>query len=206
MQEILAIATIALLGAMSPGPDFVIVSKNSLKYNSKIGFYTALGVGLGIMVHVTYILIGIGVLVSKSILLYSIIKYLGAFYLIYLGCKAVFSKGGSSINMDYDKSMNSISISKAFKEGFLTNALNPKATVFFLSIFTQVITPETAVFMKWGYGVEMALIVSMWFSLMAFVLGNKYVRLKVKKWQKYVDKFMGAVLVLLGLKIAVSKN
>lgn len=205
MQEFLAIGLITLLAAMSPGPDFFVVMKNALKYNRKVGVFTSIGVALGIMVHVTYILIGIGVIVSKSILLYSLIKYLGALYLVYLGVKMLISKSDVS-HQNISKSQNVISSLAAFKQGFLTNVLNPKATVFFLSVFTQVITPSTAVGLKWAYGFEMAVIALMWFTLLSLLLGNSFVRNKISRVQMYVDKFMGAVLVLLGVKIAFSKN
>lgn len=205
MEGFLAIAVISFLGAVSPGPDFILIVKNSLAYNRRVGFFSALGVGSGVMVHVTYTLLGIGFLISKSILLYSIIKYLGAAYLIYIGIKSIFSKSGKN-DLSYEKKSNTISDSLAFKQGFLTNALNPKATVFFVSIFSQVITAETAMIVRWAYGFEMALIIGFWFVCLSQVLGNQFVRGRFTSVQVYVDKVMGTLLILLGLKIAVSSN
>lgn len=79
------IGIISLLAAMSPGPDFAVVTKNSLFGSRTTGLYTAVGVGLGIFLHVGYSLVGIGLVISQSIFIFSIIKYVGAAYLLYLG-------------------------------------------------------------------------------------------------------------------------
>ncbi len=87
MNELLLIATIHILGAASPGPDLALVLKNSLESGRKAGIYSALGIALGIAVHVSYSVLGLAVLISKSILLFNIIKLIGAAYLIYIGSK-----------------------------------------------------------------------------------------------------------------------
>ena len=76
------IAVISLLAAMSPGPDFIVVTKNSLSGSRGVGLCTALGVGLGILSHVTYSLIGIGFIISQSIILFAIIGVAIAYYFI----------------------------------------------------------------------------------------------------------------------------
>tara|TARA_R110002110_G_C13068216_1_gene682566 strand:- start:33 stop:302 length:270 start_codon:yes stop_codon:yes gene_type:complete len=82
LNEFLALATIAFLGALAPGPDFIVVTNNSLKFGRKAGFYTAIGVALGCLIHISYCIAGIGYMVMQSVLLFNIIKYLGAAYLI----------------------------------------------------------------------------------------------------------------------------
>ena len=79
------IAVVAILGAMSPGPNIVVVTKNSLTYSRKTGIYTAFGVSLGVFVHIAYCLISLSFFIAQSALLFNIIKYVGAAYLIYLG-------------------------------------------------------------------------------------------------------------------------
>ena len=92
LPEFFAIALLHLLAVMSPGPDFVLMSKNSLVYSRKTGVATSLGLALGIVVHIIYSLVGIGLIISKSIILFSTIKILGAGYLIYIGLKSLKSK------------------------------------------------------------------------------------------------------------------
>ncbi|WP_077216996.1 LysE family transporter [Piscirickettsia litoralis] len=90
MVEYYTIALIALLAAVSPGPDFVIVAKNALLYDRRSGVMTS--VGAGVLVHSFYCVLGLAVVISQSLLLFSLIKYLGAAYLIYLGVKSLFSE------------------------------------------------------------------------------------------------------------------
>jgi len=201
---LITIGVISLLAAMSPGPDFVVVAKNSLAYSRKAGIFTSIGVGLGIFVHVGYSIIGIGFLISKSIILFNIIKLIGAFYLIYLGYKLLKSKK-ENINIskhDYKKEKEKLGV--FVKEGFLVNALNPKATLFFLSLFTQVISPETSYFIKSMYGIEIAVIVFVWFVTLSFFLTIKPVFKWHSRASSIFSKVMGGILVALGVKVALS--
>jgi len=197
----LTIGTIAILGAVSPGPDFAVVAKNSLLMSRKIGMWTALGVGTGIFVHVIYSLIGIGLIISKSILLFTIIKYAGALYLIYLGIQLLRSKKNELVITLEGENKTS---TEAFWEGFLTNALNPKASLFFLGVFTQVVDPSTPFLVQIMYGLEIAAIVGCWFILLAHLLTIGHVQKRLSKISHHINRAMGGILVLLGLKVALS--
>lgn len=200
------IGVIGFLGAVSPGPDFIMVTRNSLTYNRKIGLFTGIGVGAGTLVHIFYTLIGIGVIVSQSIIAYSIVKYLGAVYLIYLGYKSLKAKPEGIKNEMNTHAAHTISIIKAFKQGFLCNALNPKATVFFLSVFTQVISPETPLTIQILLGLQCTLIITLWFALVALLFSNSILKNKIRAVKHNIGRVMGAVLILLGLRIATESN
>src|SRR5579871_852922 len=101
LAEFITVASLHLLAVMSPGPDFVLISRNSLVYSRKTGIYSALGLALGISVHITYSLIGIGYIISKSILIFSTIKFLGAGYLIYIGYKSLRAKPVQSVSDEF---------------------------------------------------------------------------------------------------------
>ncbi len=203
------IGIISLLGAMSPGPDFVLVTKNSILYSRKAGIYTSIGVGIGILVHVIYSLVGIGLIISQSILLFSILKYLGSVYLLYLGISLLRTKKESQdlvIEKQPDDFVKNLSYKKALHEGFLNSVLNPKTTIFFLSIFTQVINPNTHILVQFMYGLEVALIVFGWFALLSFVLSTNIVKTRFNNVQYYLSKMMGAILIALGIKVALSSQ
>ena len=85
LPEFLAVVTIHLLAVMSPGPDFVMISRNSLIYSRRSGIFSALGLACGMAVHASYSLVGIGLIITKSIVLFSILKFVGAAYLLYFG-------------------------------------------------------------------------------------------------------------------------
>lgn len=151
LAQIVTITTISIFMAISPGADFVMVVRNSLTYSRKAGLFSALGVNLAIWIHVAYSIAGLALIISQSILLFSIIKYLGAAYLLYIGWKTFSAKSIPNVDAS-KKSSRSISNFAALRIGFITNALNPKATIFFLSIFTQIVTPETPLQMQFLYG------------------------------------------------------
>jgi threonine/homoserine/homoserine lactone efflux protein len=167
--------------------------------------YTALGLALGIAVHVTYSLLGIALIISKSIVIFSTIKYLGAGYLIYIGIKSL---GAKPANVLENQIITKQEMGKweAIKTGFLTNVLNPKATLFFLAVFTQVIHTTTPGFVKVLYGVEMSAMTFVWFSFVAAILSHSKIKEKFAKIQHHVERGMGAVLIALGLKVAFSRK
>lgn len=210
MHEFLAqfaiVALAHLFAVMSPGPDFVVVSRNSLSHSRRIGIYTAFGVALGISVHVAYSLLGVGFLISKSIILFNVIKILGALYLLYLGYKMLKSKPSTNIEVQKEeKAKDKMSPIQATKNGFLVNVLNPKATLFFLALFTQVVSPVTPNSIKLLYGIEMMLMTFIWFAVVSYLFSNKVLKNKITKVHRVIDKFTGAVLILLGIKVFISK-
>ncbi len=204
MKEFLLVAGIHLLAVMSPGPDFAMVLRNSLVHSRRTGIWAAVGLALGILVHVTYSLLGIAILIAKSILLFNTIKLIGAAYLIYIGVKSLLSKpqAETDIEAKTEVSPKDQTPAQSIKMGFLTNVLNPKATLFFLALFTQVIKPTTGISIKMLYGVEMSLATFAWFALVATLLTQKPIRAVYRRFQTKLEKVFGAVLVGLGLEIA----
>ncbi|MBA3722178.1 MAG: LysE family transporter [Parachlamydiaceae bacterium] len=196
------VALVAILGAVSPGPDFVIVTKHSLAFSRRTGLYTALGVSLGVFVHIAYCLIGIGFSIAESIFLFNCIKYCGAAYLIYIGLKSLLAKATPALKMNYEHINHDLTPFQALKTGFLANVLNPKATMFFLSVFSQVISPDTKLIIQLAYALEIWLIILGWFCLLAFILSNRKLRSRIVHLQHYFEKGMGVLLVAFGLKIA----
>lgn len=205
LSQFFTIALLHLLAVMSPGPDFVMISRNSLIYSRKAGIYSALGLALGILVHITYSLVGIGYIISKSILLFSTIKLLGAGYLIYIGYKSIKAKPMEFKNQEVNEVKN-MSGFEGVKNGFLTNVLNPKVTLFFLALFTQVIHQTTPLKIKILYGTEMSAMTFIWFSAVAIILSNNYIKKPFLKIQHYLERTMGTILIVLGLKVLFSKS
>lgn len=200
MFEYYTIALIALLAAISPGPDFVVVAKNALAHNRHSAIFSSLGIGAGILIHSIYCVLGLAIIISHSLLLFSLIKYLGAAYLIYLGVKSIFSKKSHLSNLQKSKSDDQ-SIWLPFRDGLLTNLLNPKCTLFMLSVFTLIVNPHTPVFTQAIYGIEIAFITASWFVLLSYILTAKLIQSKIEKAQHIVSKLIGGVLVALGIAV-----
>lgn len=196
MIEYYTIGLIAFLAVILPGPDFVIVAKNALSHNRQNAIAASLGIGTGILIHSSYCVLGLALIISQSLLLFSLIKYLGAAYLIYLGIKSLLAKNNPLPN---NISKNQRSTKLAFRDGLLTNVLNPKCTLFMLSIFTLVVRPHTPVLEQATYGIEISFIATSWFIFLSYSLTSKKIKTRIENVQHIVAKLIGGVLLSLGI-------
>lgn len=201
-MEFLTVALIHLLAVASPGPDFAVVVRESVAHGRRTGVFCALGVGTAIFLHVAYSLAGIGLIVSQSIMLFNALKWAAAAYLLYIGIKALRAKPASPSADDIKAQSVERSARGAYVSGFVTNGLNPKATLFFLSLFTVVIDPHTPLLVQGGYGVYLAIATALWFCMVARLFSQERVRAGFARMGHWFDRAMGAVLVALGVKLA----
>ena len=200
-QSFAALTVIQMLGVMSPGPDFAVVMRNSLIYNRRIGVFTAIGVTLGILVHLTYILLGVGVVIAKTNWLFNLLKYCGGSYLIYIGIKGLMCKKQIVKNAINDEERKVISAFTAFRTGFFTNAINPKAMLFFLSLLSAFITPEKPTIVILAYAAIILSTTLMWFTFVAISFSNQKLRSFFYNYKHVIEWVTGALLILLGIKI-----
>lgn len=201
MTELLAVITITLLAVISPGPDFAMVSRNSLLRSRRAGVLTALGIGGGVLVHVTYTLLGIGLVIQQSLLLFTVLKLAGAAYLVWLGIKMLRARSGGTVTTDTAQPMGDAA---ALRTGFLTNALNPKTTVFIVSLFMQVVEPSTPVAVQIGYGAFIALAHIGWFALVALFFSTGVLQARLLAVRHWIDRAFGALLLGFGAALATA--
>ncbi|MEM7065179.1 MAG: LysE family transporter [Cyanobacteria bacterium P01_B01_bin.77] len=194
---------VGLVAVVTPGPDFALTLRSSLAYSRRAGVYTAVGIGLGNAVHATYCLIGIGALISQSILLFSGLKLLGAGYLIYLGLKSLQAKPVRANS--WQDNQRVVSAFAAFRLGLVGNLLNPKATLFFLALFTQIVQPGTPFAAQVLYGGTVALQSLVWFVLLALLISQRWMKQLLVRVSHWLERMTGALLILLGLRLAVAK-
>lgn len=202
LQLIISVAGILFLALLSPGPDFLMVIKNSLQYSRRTGVFTAIGLGGGIAVHVSYCIAGIAVIISQSIFVFTILKLLGALYLIYIGFQAFLAKS-SDIEIKQQEHKKDISRIEALKIGFLTNILNPKATLFFMSLFAMFIPSETPNSVLFVLALLMIFMTIVWFVLVAIFFTQPKVQKSFNTFQSAFNKIFGGLLIALGVKITV---
>ena len=188
---------------MSPGPDFIMALRNSLTYSRKTGIYTAIGFGIGIGIHVLYCVFGLALIIQSSPIIFNIIKFLGVPYLVYIGVLSIISKT-SNIEVGKQEHLNDISPLKAIQMGFLTNVLNPKATLFFLSLFTFVIGPSVPTTIALLLGVLMMINTAIWFSLVALFFTQAKIRVLFDRYQKTFNVVFGILLIAIAIKILFS--
>ena len=208
LPEFLAIASIHLLAVISPGPDFAMIVQKSLSYSRKAAVFSAVGLGLGILLHVSYSILGLGWLITQSMIAFTVLKILGASYLIFIGIKSLAAKKEPQQTLEISEKREShknLSSLRCIFSGFMTNALNPKATIFFVSIFSQVIDEATPFSIKIFYGIEMSLVTFLWFSLIAYVFTDKRFKSWIAKWKHSIERITGIALIAFGLKLGFSK-
>lgn len=205
LTSLLTVAFVSLVAAISPGPDFFVVVRNSLSHSRKAGFMTACGVSLALLVHLSYTLIGIGILITEDSMAYQVLRYAGAGYLFYIGCKGVISsfKKEDSIDLTPAEKLPNLSSFDALKQGFLTNLLNPKCALFFVSLFAQFIGAETPLSMKLCFACINWSITLAWFLLISYLITGEFIMSRIGQIRKYIDRIMGSVLVILGLKLII---
>lgn len=202
----LQVFLIALLAGMSPGPDFFIVMKNSLGYGKKIGIASAMGVGSALLIHASYTILGLALILQKYTYIFKGIQILGALYLAYLGIQAIISTFSvKEVNFEYSENVcDSKTFLQGFKNGFVCNILNPKSVLFFLSIFSQFINSSTPRWMEWLYGFEVALVVGGWFVILSIMISTKFFSRIYTKCRKWLDRFFGGLLLYFAYKICNS--
>jgi RhtB (resistance to homoserine/threonine) family protein len=204
LAQFITIALVHLVAVASPGPDFAIIVRQSITYGRRTALWTSLGVGCGILIHVGYSLLGIGLIVSHSIALFGLMKLIGALYLIYLGIRALQARPMNRAEVQEKIKPDLPTTSQALRTGFFTNGLNPKATLFFLSLFTVVIDPATPLIIQAGYGLYMAVATAVWFATLSLLFSHAAVRQKFLLIGHWFDRLTGAVLIGLGLKLALT--
>lgn len=208
LTQFVTVGLLMLLSAMLPGPDFALVTKNTILYSRRAGLFTSLGVGSAVLVHISYCALGLAIVISKSLLLFSIIKYVGATYLIYLGISSLISKPSSEATATASKSPRKTSLTAftAYRQGFLCNLLNPKATLFFLALFTVIIKPSTPGWREFIYAIEMFLIITGWFCSLTIILSHRRVVRLLNRIEKHLAKIVGLFLIGFGVALAFVKE
>jgi RhtB (resistance to homoserine/threonine) family protein len=206
LGEFLALATIHFLAVVAPGPDFAVTIRQSVRFGRVVGLCTAIGIGAGISVHVLYTLLGVGALMHTTPWLLNVAKVVGGAYILYLGVSLLRSKPktsieGSDANNDQ---LQRQTLPKAFMTGFLTNATNPKATLFFLAIFTTVISATTPLKVQALYGVWMCCVNALWFVIVALFFSSPRVRLLFMRMGHWFERTMGVILILFAGRLILS--
>lgn len=207
LVEIASLMAIFSFVIVSPGADLAMVIRQSVVHGRRAAILTSLGVGTSLMFHMTYTILGLGLIISQSILLFNIVKWLGVAYLVYIGISALRA-GKTDVNAmaisgaDDRKRQSS---AKAFLLGFMANALNPKPVFFFLSVFSSVVSHDTPDSVKFVYGLVMASGLIAWFVGVSFFMTTARMRAAFSRASKWIDRVSGVVFIAFGLKLATEK-
>jgi RhtB (resistance to homoserine/threonine) family protein len=205
--ELASLMAIFSFAIVVPGADTAMVMRQAIVHGRKAAILTSFGIGTALMFHVTYTILGLGLIISQSILLFNVIKWAGVAYLVYIGIQSL--RAGTTA-MDAPEASAAErgarqSAFKGFALGFMANALNPKPVFFFLSIFSTVVSHDTPAVMKFGYGLVMASCLIAWFVAVSFFLTAPAMRAAFEKASKWINRVSGAVFIAFGLKLATER-
>ncbi|MDQ0456619.1 LysE family translocator [Rhizobium paknamense] len=205
--ELASLMAIFSFAIVSPGADLAMVMRQSILHGRRSAIITSFGIGTSLMFHVTYTILGLGLIISQSIYLFNIVKWCGVAYLVYIGIKSLRA-GKTDMTVEQNKVAGESrrqSVAKAFGLGFAANALNPKPVFFFLSIFSTVVSLHTPMMVKFGYGLVMASCLIAWFVGVSIFMTTPKMRMAFSRASQWIDRVSGAVFIVLGLKLATEK-
>lgn len=190
-----------------PGPDTAVVTKNTLIARKRGGLKTSLGILCALLIHTIAAVLGLSAIIVKSAILFSIFKYAGAVYLIYLGGKILWSlwkkEEESSREM---KTKSRLENTSCFKQGFFTDLLNPKVAVFFLSFFPQFVEPGSGTFGPFlTMGITFTLLSAIWLLLYVSFVHQISALMKKPKAKYFIEGMTGMIIIGFGVKLALEK-
>jgi threonine efflux protein len=193
------ITVVHLLAAASPGPDFAFVMRQSLVYGRKAGLLASVGIALGLAIHIVYSAAGLAAVIAHSAKWMTVLKLVGGCYLLYLGVRGLLSKPAPVTKTE----VRTVSGQpwRLIAGGFLCNAFNPKAPIYFLALFTVVLSPDLPTSWLVIYGAWLMILQCLWFSLVATAFAHHVVRDRLLSLRHWIDRTFGLAMVLLGLRV-----
>ena len=190
------------LAVASPGPDFTLVLRQSLTRGRTAAVASAVGIGCGILVHVAYSLLGVGLVVRGLPHGMLVLKYMGVGYLTWLGIGALRARSISALS----EAVNEVTTQAArgaWVQGFLTNVLNLKATFFFIALFSA-ISAATTKSTQVLYGAWMVFATTAWFTLVAMVFTKPVIRSAFLRMGVWLDRLTGLAFIGFALSLALA--
>ena len=208
VYEFLGLMAVFSVLVVSPGADFLLVVRQSLVHGRRAAIVTSFGIGASLLFHIGYTILGIGIIVAQSLFLFGLLKWAGAAYLVYLGWKSLRA---DAFEMPDEKAQSQIaqaappSTLRLFLLGFATNALNPKPVLFFLSLFTALVSHDTPAAIQAVYGLLMAATLILWFVGVSTFFTVASVRERFVAWGRWFNRITGMIFIGLGIRFATQQ-
>jgi|TARA_B100000953_G_scaffold146450_1_gene121225 threonine/homoserine/homoserine lactone efflux protein len=194
--EFLTIAILHLFAVASPGPDFLLVTRQCLRFDRTVAIWASAGIATGILFHSFIAITGVTLIISSNPEVFKWLKVLASIYIAYLGYLSIF-KSSTSVS-DEDKKDNENYVG-SFTLGLITNILNPKAILFFITVFTAVVDASTTRLLLGLYGLYMSITTFIWFTGISYIFSNQRLRGRYKQFIPFFEKGIGIVLIIIAL-------
>ena len=201
MNLLLSIALVHLIAVISPGPNFAVVARSAMASGARSGFGAVFGVVSASFVFVAISLFGLSFLISQNPYLLKIISIFGASFLIYLGIRCLRSEGIKNVSIQANKVGE---FRSGYATGFVTAITNPKAFLYFMSIFSQLIKPEIHFQNRILIAFMVSSISTIWFSLVVGFISHPTIREKFIHASRWIDRIMGVIFIGFAVKILSS--
>ena len=209
MSNLFAFVAVATLLVISPGPNGLLITKTVPLSGHKAGFANICGFIAAFYVHGTLSIFGISMILVQSAQAFFVFKMLGAAYLIWIGIKALISAFKNEPTKQGESAQNSkrpISIRIAFLEGFVTNVLNPKVSMFYLAAFPQFISTADSTINAYALVTAHSLVNLLWFASMVLMLSRVKQATSNVRFKRWLNASTGIVFIGFGSKLALLKN
>jgi len=199
-MEFLTIAILHFFAVSSPGPDFIIVTRQSIRSGRTAAIFTSLGIASGILVHSFAAMTGLTYIISSNPLVFLYLKIIASIYLGYLGFISIFNSS-SITQYTSNQSTSDQNFLYSYRIGFITNVLNPKAILFFITVFSIVVDSSTSVLSLGIYGAYMSIATFIWFIFVSYIFTNTTLINKYRNSLPIFEKILGCILLLIASQI-----
>jgi RhtB (resistance to homoserine/threonine) family protein len=207
-SQVLAFTLVAALMTMSPGPDTMLVVRNALRGGRRDGLLTVAGICSGLFVHALLSALGVSAVLMYSATAFTVMKVAGACYLVWLGIQSLRSAAqGAPAAGANGGGAGAVAAAQSFREGLLTNVLNPKVIVFYLALVPQFIGPGDAVMLKYLLLTGIHYVEGIvWLGGVALLVAGSRGMFLRPAWRRWIDAACGTILVALGLRLALQRQ
>jgi RhtB (resistance to homoserine/threonine) family protein len=199
-EKLLLVGGVTMLAMLSPGPDMILVMRNTLTRDRRCGGLTALGVLTGNMVHIGYCTLGIAVLLSRSPVAFNVLRVASAIYLVYLGIQSLRSRDTTKAGLHASAGQRP---ANAYWQGFVNNVLNPKGSLFYLGVFSQLITPDMSFVQTTLLIAVMVSVSAVFWIVFVRTLHLPMIRARLDTSTVAINRVFGVVLILFGAKVVM---
>ena len=196
MEIFLTIAILHLFAVASPGPDILLVTRQCLRFDRTVAIWASAGIATGILFHSFIAITGVTLIISSNPEVFRWLKVLASIYIAYLGYLSIF-KSSTSVS-DEGKKDNENYVG-SFTLGLITNILNPKAILFFITVFTAVVDASTTRLLLGIYGLYMSITTFIWFTGISYIFSNQGLRDRYKQFIPFFEKGIGIVLIIIAV-------
>ena len=198
MLEFFTIVLLHLFAVASPGPDFLLVTRQSLRFGRTVAIWASAGIATGIIFHSFIAITGVSLLISSNPDFFNWLKMIAAVYIAYLGCLSLFAKPNPLNNENRKHNENYLG---SYVLGLITNILNPKAILFFITLFTVVVNESTTTILLLFYGLYMSITTFIWFTGISYIFSNQVLTKKYENFIPVFEKVIGIILIIIAIRL-----